>query len=319
MRDPNDPETLLSRCAAFLPFAHLPGVSTEAAVARAAAQFTAAAARPDASVLLCANDALPSALALLEPAPWDAAVLARRAGRASMLQIDPQAPRSAHVSALRAHFTESPFDFIDIAPHLSDAPAIDTAIAAGCSLVAVNIGLLWQLDRLPGEALPAASAIRAAHPDDAAQLGPLAARAIDVHSRFARDPQIGEALAAQVFTAWAENLLRGRATLLHVAEEGGRLIGYCAWRVVDALVPHGGPAVPSLELCAIAPEARRRGLMRSLIRAGLLHFQAQGFGLAEVYTNALNGGMQRACVLEGAHTRTARASLHWHRPQGDRL
>jgi hypothetical protein len=119
--------------------------------------------------------------------------------------------------------------------------------------------------------------------------------------------------ALEVFRQWAMNSLRGYADRVAVARLNGAIVGYCTWRIHKTAHIHTGLRLANLDLTAVLPEARFQYVLTSLVEDGLAWLGAQGVAYGEVYTHALNAGMQRACAFLGATTLSARHGLHWHR------
>lgn len=299
-----------------LPLAYLPGLSREISCRAATESLLGACAADAHDVLAVSTAAGLEGIAVLQPSAWDSEVLARRAGRVAAFHVKRGESGPAVVRALLSELSSCiktrGYEFVDMALPVEETAQLDAACAAGWRLVAVNMGIVWDLHRPRQRAANPATHLSIATPEDETRLVALASRAIDHHSRFAVDPGFSPEIAPRVFGAWARSLARGRAALIHLCWHGETLAGYCAWRLNTALVAHGGPKVAVLELTSVAPELRQQGVMSALIHGGLQHFQAEEVSVGEVYTHVLNGGMQRACILAGGMTRTARATLHWH-------
>lgn len=300
--------------APWLPFAYLPGITTEQATAWQMHLIDARlAADPDAR-LLVVGGARPAGMLLLHPLPWDSTVLGFSKGRVALCVADDPAARRALLSAAVDQARSQGWAAMDLQGHVNDLDLASAAGAAGFRLIVTHLGMVWDLAKPLPEIAPApGTTLREAGPTDADAVGAAAARAVDPNSRFALDAALPPGAAAQVFAAWGANGPRGYADLCHVAEQGDAVVGYCNWkrhRAAEALL---GLGVANLDLIGTVPEARGGGVLTALAAAGLRHWQGEGLRYAEVVTHVLNTGMQRACgATLGARTMTARHTFHWH-------
>jgi len=103
---------------------------------------------------------------------------------------------------------------------------------------------------------------------------------------------------------------------VQVARTTDGIVGYCTWRLHKTAQEFTGLQLASLDLTAVTPEARGKGVFTALVHDGLRWLQGQGLDQAEVVTHALNAGMQKCCAAMGGRTLAARHSMHWHRPEG---
>jgi ribosomal protein S18 acetylase RimI-like enzyme len=110
---------------------------------------------------------------------------------------------------------------------------------------------------------PAASAARPAEPADLAACVEIARSAFE-HDRFHADPAIPRERADALKAAWVRNGFLGRADAALVVRTDGRARGFvlCLKRGREA----------SIDLIAVAPDARGRGHGRALVEGALAHY-----------------------------------------------
>lgn len=125
-------------------------------------------------------------------------------------------------------------------------------------------------------------------------------------SRFHLDPRIPDALADRTRAAWAANYFdggRGDAMVVAV-DEGGRPVGFLQWLF--------GAEALTIDLIAVAADARGRGLGAAMVAAGCRDRPAPRL---RVGTQAANTASAR--FYEGLGLRLCAASyvFHWHGPE----
>lgn len=301
-----------------LPCAYLPAASQAGLAAMQREALAHGAAREGAALVGLQVNGAPVGVAFCEPLPFDSEHLGRPTGRVTALHANVPWPleedyKAALLGACVEHARREGWQCMDLQTSLEDLASANAASDKGFFLTATNLGIVWELDKAIPKVPATQAEVARAEPADAQEVGVLAAAAVDRYSRFAMDPRLPRDAAPRVFAAWAGNSVRGYADLVHVARLEGRIVGYCTWRVVRAAAEHLGLNYARLDLCAVHPDARGGHVLTALARAGLVHWQAQGFRYASVATHALNAGMQRACGgLLGGRTRFARHSFHWH-------
>lgn len=163
------------------------------------------------------------------------------------------------------------------------ADAGTDALAAGRGLVVERE--LWQM-RVPlplaeRPAWPPGVVVRAFVPgtDDGAWL--------DVNNRaFAADPDQGgwtrATLAARVAEPWFDP-----AGFL-VADDGGRMAGFCWTKVHPPAPPHEPHALGEIYVIGVDPAVQGRGLGRALVLAGLEHLHGRGIEVGMLFVDARN-------------------------------
>ena len=159
-----------------------------------------------------------------------------------------------------------------------------------------------------GSATALAGEIRSIGADDreANRLIELAPRAAE-YSRFRSDPTFPGAWTEALYRAWMQNsLTRERADEVLAYLEAGRALGFYTVRTCDG--------VARLELFAVDPSARRRGIGSALLEAGLGWARERRIEQASVTTQRANP----ACALYRAfgYTEFEREAIYHLWPNG---
>lgn len=255
-----------------------------------------------------------AAFGLVSPLPWDTAQLGRPAGRIAATYIDPEADDTVSeklFALLEEQMLCAGLRFTDFHAHVAHRALFPGAAAHRFRLMTTHLTMVWDLRHTPVPFEPTC-ALRLATEEDLPLLEDLAERAIPPFSRFAVDPKFPAQAGGSLFRAWAANSVKGYADAVDLAFVNGRLAGYCTWRKQALSTTEGTKDWAALDLTGVAPEFRGRGVFRSLAHCGLLRMAEQGIPFAQVITDVLNTGMQRACGLLGAKTLSARHTFHWH-------
>ena len=144
---------------------------------------------------------------------------------------------------------------------------------------------LWQM-RVPlpvagGRTLPDGVTLRAFVPgaDDAEWL--------TVNNRaFAADPDQGswtaDTLAGRIAEAWFD------AAGFLIADDGGRMAGFCWTKVHPAAPPHEPHPLGEIYVIGVNPDDQGRGLGRALTVAGLDHLHHRGIDVGMLFVDAGN-------------------------------
>jgi GNAT superfamily N-acetyltransferase len=317
-----EPFAPLAAAAPHLPFDYFPGASRPACAALYMHGLTEKRNKPETRVVGAWQNGQPVGFLALEGLAWDSAVFGMRMGRVAALCAAPgeseyEIKRSLIHFAIE-HASSRGYDFLDAHVHVMDLAAANAAVDGGFRLVATHLGLVWDL-AIPLPAAPrSAVLITDGTPSDYAELTEMAARSLPPQSRFAVDDQLPADKSAEVFRQWAGNSLNGYADRVQIARLYGRIAGYCTWRIHQDATPFLGMRIANLDLTAVAPEARRKGVLSAMVHDGLRWLQDRGVDYGEVVTHVLSTGMQKGCSALGGRTLTARHSFHWHRraPQG---
>lgn len=144
---------------------------------------------------------------------------------------------------------------------------------------------LWQM-RVP---LPVASRVEW---PDGVTLRPFVPGAddqawLDVNNRaFAADPDQGGWTAATLASRVAEDWFDPAGFLL--ADDGGRLAGFCWTKVHPPAPPHEPHALGEIYVIGVNPDDQGRGLGRALTVAGLDHLHRRGIDVGMLFVDAAN-------------------------------
>jgi GNAT superfamily N-acetyltransferase len=144
--------------------------------------------------------------------------------------------------------------FLDAKVPVADVATLSALQDLGFKVIDTNV----QLTRKAARIDPPVAGVRFAMPGDESALRDLAAGSF-VESRFYRDPRIGDDVASQVKREWAGNFFSGkRGEWMVVAEEDEKITGFLQ-------LLRGNDDVVIIDLVAVAPDFRGRGLARSMI------------------------------------------------------
>jgi dTDP-4-amino-4,6-dideoxy-D-galactose acyltransferase len=145
----------------------------------------------------------------------------------------------------------------------------------------------WGVDVFRAEDLPALKAI---------------AGISHVDSRFYNDPEFPDELCSALYETWIERACGGRANTVLVAREADRPCGYVA-----CVLP--SPESGRIDLIAVAPDSRGKGIGAELVRACLAWSADRGCHTLEVITQARN--VPAARLYEQLGFRTVSVG-HWY-------
>lgn len=158
--------------------------------------------------------------------------------------------------------------------------------------------------------------LRAQREGDVAALVALAQRSWD-DVEAAVDATLGSPLDRLVTPSWAahhESVVRGAcespAASVVVAEESdGRLVGFVGYRVHPA--SEGMSAYGEVEVIAVAPEARGRGVGRALLDRAVTDLRADGVPVIMLETGGDDGHAPARALYESAGFRRLPVAQYW--------
>jgi dTDP-4-amino-4,6-dideoxy-D-galactose acyltransferase len=123
-------------------------------------------------------------------------------------------------------------------------------------------------------------------------------------SRFSMDPRLA-AHAPALYRMWIHHAFEGRHQAL-ITRSGRRMAALVTYRI-DRDVGH-------IELVAVLPQARGKGLGTALVRDCVATMGAQGAGVATVRTQLRNLAALRMYESAGFRVAATTIVLHWWRP-----
>lgn len=198
------------------------------------------------------------------------------------------APRLGEKQAreLQAFARAESIDCLTYLAEIGDRESIRCAEALGFRLTDVRLTIARPLSGT-GLREPAASpgAVRPCTPGDVPALAEIA-RVSHRDSRFYSDPHLSEARCDELYALWIERKCAGGADAVFVAEHEGRPAAYLS---CDLNPDDSG----QLDLLAVAPAARGRGLGALLTAASLRWFAEQGKRRAVLVTQGRNANALR--------------------------
>ena len=195
----------------------------------------------------------------------------------------------------------------------ADCPGtVETAQANGFGLVDIRVTLQRPLGgpQDPRRFQPSSDVvIRPFRADDLPTLEALA-EACHTDTRFFSDPHFPRPAKA-LYSTWIRRDCQGRAQQVLVADTGARpALGYVSCQV------HSAADAGQIGLLGVSPEARGKGLAKSLVQSALGWLEAQGAREVTVVTQGRNVPAQRLYQGCGFRTRDVRLWYHKWFPEG---
>lgn len=191
-----------------------------------------------------------------------------------------------------------------------DPTAIETAERHGFRFV--DIRMTFERERLRPSDLArsgvrASMAIRPVQPSDLPALQAIA-RTAHGTTRFFTDPRFPRHRVEELYSTWIELEIQGRAQAVFVAAVGSsQPVGYISCHL-DPARGHG-----SIGLVGVAPEARGRGIGKSLLGAAIDWFGTTGAQEVTVVTQGNNRAAQRLYQRCGFLSRDLQLWFHkWY-------
>lgn len=232
----------------------------------------------------------------ITPLPWDSELFGFAIARVNATRLD-AATLGAALDACRAQAIRCAYLLLDA----DDARGSALAQAAGFVLRDTRLELdrpLTSRDAQPGGD---EAAVGPARPDQRPALEALAREAFPL-SRFFADPGFPRERCGDLYAAFLRRGLDGAPERKTLATAGASGFVVCQ---LD-----GERGSGTIELIAVADDARGHGAGRALVEGALATFAAAGLSTAEVATQAANVASQRLYAHAGFRTRRARLWLH---------
>ncbi|HYV16724.1 MAG TPA: GNAT family N-acetyltransferase [Conexibacter sp.] len=228
--------------------------------------------------------------------PWDSALFGFPIARVNATRLD-AAALDAALAACRAQAIRCAYLLLDA----DDAHGSQLAQATGFVVRDVRLELERPLERDTARRAADATAVGPARLEQRPALDALAREAFPL-SRFFADPGFPRERCGDLYAAFLARGLDGapeRRTLA-TADASGFVVCH-----LDE--PR---SVGTIELIAVAADARGSGDGSALVAGALETFTAAGLRTAEVVTQAANVASQRLYARAGFRTRRARVWLH---------
>jgi dTDP-4-amino-4,6-dideoxy-D-galactose acyltransferase len=248
------------------------------------------------------------ALAQWEILPWDTQMLGFATARISALYRSPSPAALSFqhelLEKLLAQARGAGVRYLMVRVPAGDVAAIDQLENLGFRTVDGILSFGRSLDELaPAEGAPV---VRRAEAQDIPALREIAGSSFAL-DRFHSDPIIGKDKADDVQRAWVDNSCQGFADCVLVAVLGGEIAGFTTLKLDRTAERELGIKVGLVDLVAISPRYRRRGLAHALSLSSLRWFRDAGCGWVEVGTQLAN--VHAARVYQSAGFRLTASSL----------
>ena len=153
------------------------------------------------------------------------------------------------------------------------------AESAGFFLVDVRLTIARPVGEAGG-GRPPATTVRLAEPQDVPRLQEIA-RVSHHDSRLYADPHFARARCDDLYARWIERKCEGHADAVFVVDTEDGASGYLSCDLPE-------PGVGQLDLLAVAPQARGRGLAAALTAGALDWFRERGLSRARLVTQGRN-------------------------------
>jgi ribosomal-protein-alanine N-acetyltransferase len=213
-------------------------------------------------------------IAVLDALPWDSVIYEMKMGKVSHLLAIGTPPASRAIKRqLIAELVEQArhqgFRHLMSRVSASDRDGIHALECGGFRSMDVQVTLACRRP-LREQTLEVANNLKVVpfSPRDLPALQELSAHAYQ-ESRLFSDPNLPAHATEQLHRKWIENDCQGRAAQVLVASLDGQLAGYIACLLHPARERYGVPMVGDIDLIAVAPSYRGRGVAAALVKAAV--------------------------------------------------
>jgi len=272
----------------YRPYLACPDTSSEGRVEYLFASLVSAQER-GATTRVAQADGEVQALAQWELLPWDTQMLGFPVARISALYRFPSEVAFGFQKELLHDLVEevraAAVQYLMVRVPAGDIPAIGQLESLGFRMVDGILSFGRSLQDLPPQSGP--DIVRTAGSQHISALREIAGASFSI-DRFHSDPAIGPAKADEVQRAWIENSCTGLADCVLVVEVDGELAGFTTLKLDRLAENKLGIRMGVIELVAVLPRFRRRGLAHALSLASLHWFHRAGCQWAEVGTQVAN-------------------------------
>lgn len=256
---------------------------------------------------------------MLQPLPWESEIVGKRMAAIKYLTGPPAKDRGDVLNALVETATDRArqegYAFLMSKAHTDDVAAVRTLESQRFFLVDTLLDFEIDLQRLPPasvspRSLPPEIEIRLARQSDRKGLLDVARNAFAHHfGRFHSDPHLGPEVGVRIYERWIDSCLDGWADWIVVAEVGGRIAGYTAWKAPAPLEVTHQLGLGHYSIGAIHPDLHGRGLFGALTQKGIDLFEGK-VARIEGPTHINNYAVQRAYLKQGWRIEDARHAFH---------
>ncbi|HEV8118261.1 MAG TPA: hypothetical protein VGQ32_07030 [Thermoanaerobaculia bacterium] len=280
---------------------------------------------PGSQLLLARPRGRTAGLAVVADLAWESRVLGRRmkgirhlAAAGAAAERAPVLDRLVHEAVRRAE--EEGVECLVHRCPADDVPAIHALERRGFLLMdtlmdyVVNLETAGRSFTMPLP--PAGTRIRLAVPGDLDGLVDVSRRAFAGHfGRFHADERIPPEDAARVYEEWIRSCMEGWADWILVADAGGKVAGYTAWKKPSSLETRLGIELAHFSIGAVAPENSASGLFGAMTGAGMRLMMDHAARRIDGPMHASQIPVQRAFASLGWRVAGARHAFHrWSKP-----
>jgi GNAT superfamily N-acetyltransferase len=251
--------------------------------------------------------------------PWETEIIKRRMGAFKYVVLAPDALRQRNrfehlLDCAIEWAASSGIEFLLCKAYTDDAPTIHTLQSRDFLLMDTLLDYVYDFrqDRShsPIPTTCDGVTIREVETSDVDELVDVAQASFHDHfGRFHFDERIGKALAGKIYEEWIKSSVSGYADWILVAEVGGKIAGYSAWKRPSAQELTHGIRMGHLSIVAVHPTYRRMGLFSTLTQTAMKLFEDIA-DYIEGPTHLNNYAMQRAYARLAWQLRDTRHSFH---------
>jgi GNAT superfamily N-acetyltransferase len=214
-------------------------------------------------------------LVTVEALPWDSEIYRIRMGRIGWILAIGEPKRRKQIKDLlaKAAVTESaPKGYVHLVARVpaADHESIHSLEARGFRTMDVQVTLARPIPP-PEEPEPTVPGVLTIAPLAPGEIEDLKRLSIDAYlqSRLFVDTRLPRALTKRLYDLWIENDCRGRAASVFVARQNHQPVGYVACLLHPAQPAYGIEKHGDIDLIAVRPDARGRGIALLLVQTAL--------------------------------------------------
>lgn len=250
----------------------------------------------------------------LQPLPWDSDIYGMQMGKLGWFITEPCCTHEWEVKrklvrAALEQAAEMGYRHLSARLHAEDHSGRHALEDCGFRVMDVQVTLERSVKEQQCPK-PVWKAIDDVQPEDLEVLKAMSATAY-LRSRLFVDPHLPRSATERLHQQWVENDCRGRADKVLVARLEGRPVGYIACLLHPEQEMYGLAPCGDIDLIAVSPDGRGKGIGLSLVLAALAWFRER-VGRVIVKTQVTNIPAINLYQKVGFHLEQAHISLHWN-------